>query len=61
MRQVAQRGILHEQVEIVLVVVEHSRDKLYDVRMVQRSQDPDLVDCILSFVLTHAKAADLYL
>jgi hypothetical protein len=60
-RQVPQGGILHEEVEIVFIVVEHSRDKFHDVRMVQRSQDANLVNCVLAFVFTHSKTADLYL
>lgn len=33
--QVSLRGIFHEKIQIVLIVVEHSRHKFYDVGVVE--------------------------
>jgi len=57
--QVAALCVLHEEVEVIFSAVEHARDELDDVGVVQAGQDSDLVGGVIAFVFAHAEAADL--
>jgi len=59
LREITLTGILHEKIEVVLVIVEHARNKLDDVAMVKRGQNADLVDGVVSLIFAHSEAADL--
>ena len=57
--EVALRRILHEQIQVVLIGIEHASLKCDDVAVVERGQQPHFVDRIAALVLAHAEAADL--
>ena len=51
--------MLHEEIEVIFSAVEHARDELDDVGVVQAGQDSDLVGGVIALVFAHAEAADL--
>lgn len=57
--QIALTRVLHEQIKIILVVVEHPWHKAYDIAVVKRGQDTHLIDSIVALVLAHPETTDL--
>lgn len=59
MTEIAAVGVFHEDIDDVLVVIEHALVHLYDVPVVERTEDADLVGGPSLLVLSHAETADL--
>lgn len=59
-REVSFRGVLHKEVEIILVAVKHSRDELDDMLVIETGKYPHLISGIIPLILTHAEATDLH-